>query len=257
MSVFFQSNLRLAVLGLSIAVGGGGLIGLSSRPATALTVTCVNCSTIFNQLMEYVEAVDTQLNTARQLQTQIQQYANMVQQGLTLPDRVFNSITGKLQEVAGVYNSAQSIGRQVSNLDERFHQQFQGYQSYLNSTGTSASVMPGRYREWAEQGLDNARTALAAAGIHINTMSEEDAVLDQLVQRSSSASGRMQAIQAGNEIAAQNVQQLQRLRDLLATQVTLQSNYIAQEVERTAAENAFNERFRSGQIQGTGRDRDY
>ncbi|WP_143340618.1 P-type conjugative transfer protein TrbJ, partial [Cronobacter sakazakii] len=143
----------------------------------------------------------------------IQQYDNMIKQGMSLPSRMFNTITGDLQRVASVYNSAQSLGRNISNLDEQFRQQFKGYDSYLNSIGQGQNNMPQRYRDWAQSGFDNARTAMQAAGVNTRTFEDENAMLDQLVSRSQSAVGRQQAIQAGNEIAAQNVQQLQKLRD--------------------------------------------
>ena len=94
-------------------------------------------------------------------------------------------------------------------------------------------------------GFDNARTAMQAAGVNTSTFEDENAMLDQLVSRSQSAVGRQQAIQAGNEIAAQNVQQLQKLRDLVATQITLQGNYMAQQNERQSVSDASEQQFRS------------
>ena len=91
----------------------------------------------------------------------------------------------------------------------------------------------------------NARTAMQAAGVNTRTFEDENAMLDQLVSRSQSAVGRQQAIQAGNEIAAQNVQQLQKLRDLVATQITLQGNYMAQQNERQSVSDASEQQFRS------------
>lgn len=164
---------------------------------------------------------------------------------MSLPSRMFNTITGDLQRVASVYNSAQSLGRNISNLDEQFRQQFKGYDSYLNSIGQGQNNMPQRYRDWAQSGFDNARTAMQAAGVNTSTFEDENAMLDQLVSRSQSAVGRQQAIQAGNEIAAQNVQQLQKLRDLVATQITLQGNYTAQQNERQSVSDASEQQFRS------------
>ncbi len=65
-----------------------------------------------------------------------------------------------------------------------------------------------------------------------------------MVARSQSAVGRMQAIQAGNEIASQNVQQLQKLRDLLATQINMQSNYVALEGDRKDITEATEQKFK-------------
>lgn len=215
----------------------------------AFAIYCTNCSTFYQQMFEYAEAVNTALNTAEQLSTQVQQYNNMVTQGVSLPNSMFGRITQDMQRVASIYNRAQSLGRDVAKLDSQFNTQFPGYETYLQkfiqSSGKATDVMPDRYEKWSAQGFDNAKTSMQAAGMNISTFETEDAHLEQLVNRSQSSVGRMQAIQAGNEIAASNVQQLQKLRDLVATQITLQGNYIAQETERQATNNAAVEQFQS------------
>jgi len=258
MNVFSRKPLRSGVFSMAVAVSVAvGGLGLLATPTPAYAIYCANCSTFYQQMFQYAKDVETALNTAQQLQTQIQQYNNMVQQGMRLPDRMFNSVTGSLQQVANVYNNARSLDRNISNLDSKFRQQFPGYDSYLQSTGSASSVMPGRYETWSAEGLDNARTAMQAAGMNVSTFADEDSMLSNLVSRSQSAVGRQQAIQAGNEISAQNVQQLQKLRDLLATQITMQGNYMAQETERQSIDDAFRHQFRSGEVHGTGASKEY
>lgn len=243
------NHLNPGTLALAVAVGlAGGTATLHSAPASAFTVVCANCSTNVQQMMEYAEAIETTLNTAEQLRTQIQQYDNMVKQGLSLPDRMFGSVTNDLQRVANIYDDARSLGRNVANLDDQFREQFEGYESYLDSVGSGSNNMPDRYESWSAQGLDNARTAMAAAGMNTSAFENEDAMLNQMVTRSQTAQGRMQAIQAGNEIAAQNVQQLQKLRDLVANQITLQGNYMAQATERQGITDAAEQVFWNSEV---------
>jgi P-type conjugative transfer protein TrbJ len=215
----------------------------------AFAIYCANCSTFYQQMFEYVEAVNTTLNAAEQLSTQVQQYNNMVTQGATLPNSMFSSVTQDLQRVASIYNRSQALGRNIADFDSQFNIQFPGYQTYLQkfvqSSGKATDAMPNRYEQWSAKSFDNAKTAMQAAGINTSTFDEEDAHLEQLVSRSQSSAGRMQAIQAGNEIAASNVQQLQKLRDLLATQINFQGNYIAQETERHSVSDAATQQFRS------------
>jgi P-type conjugative transfer protein TrbJ len=125
--------------------------------------------------------------------------------------------------------------------------EFPGFQSYLNSAAASApasSTMPDRYKKWSEQSRDNVKAAMEAANLNTSTFESEDAQLARMVARSQSAVGRMQAIQAGNEITSQNVQQLQKLRDLLATQINMQGNYMAQEQDRIQFDNALRQQRR-------------
>lgn len=241
-----KTKTTAAALIVAMVTGlAGGSATFYAPPARAITVVCVNCSTVWNQMMEYAKEVETALNTAQQLQTQIQQYNNMVQQGLSLPDSMFGSITSSFNQLRGIYSQGTSLAYSMSNLDSKFRDQFKGYDSYLQSIGAGTSNMPGQYKKWSDAGFDNARSAMEAVGMNTSSFATEDAMLSSLVQRSASAQGRMQAIQAGNEIAAQQVQQLQKLREMIAANVTLQSNYIAQQTERQAIGDAANAQFYS------------
>lgn len=242
---------------MAVVMMTAGLTVTPTQEAQAVAFYCANCSTFYQQLGEYAQQVNTALNTADQLRTNIQQYNDMLKQGMQLPDRVFNQITADLDRVKGVYQDAQSLGRNISNLDGKFNEQFKGYDAYLKTQGTSSGAVSTQYKKWATQGLDNARTAMKSAGMNTSTFASEDTMLNQLVSRSQSSAGRMQATQVGNEIAAQNVQQLQKLRDLVATQIQLQGNHMAQLQERQSVDDAYLDHFKKGQITSTTRNKEY
>lgn len=220
-----------------------------STNTPAYAIYCSNCSTFYQQMFEYAEAVNTTLNTAELLSTQIQQYNNMITQGLSLPNSMFESINNDIERVASIYNQAQSLGRNVENLEIQFNTLYPGYKTHLHnfyqSSGTASGNTSKQFKTWASQGFDSVKTAMKSAGMNISTFADEDAHLKQLVNRSQSSAGRMQAIQAGNEIAASNVQQLQKLRDLVATQITAQANYLALETDRQATSDAAAEQFQA------------
>lgn len=222
-------------------------LGVALYVPSAYAIYCSNCSTFYQQMMDYVEAVNTALNTAEQLSTQIQQYNNMVQQGTGLPSSMYSSITADMQRVASIYNRSQALGRNISNLNSQFNAQYPSYQTYLTnfaqSSGTATDLMPDRYQKWSDNGRANVETAMEAANMNTSTFADENDQLSQMVARSQSAVGRQQAIQAGNEIAASNVQQLQKLRDLLATQMQMQGNYMAQQNERQSVNDAAEQQF--------------
>lgn len=233
-----------SLVALAVTLGlVGGSTTFYAQPAKAIPVVCVNCSTMWQQIMQYAKEVETALNTAQQLQTQLNQYRNMVQQGLSLPDSLFGSLRSDFQRLQNIYATGTSLAHSMDGLESKFRDQFKGYDDYLRSIGEGSNNMPDRYKQWSAEGLDNARTAMQSAGINTSSFAAEDAMLSSLVQRSASAQGRMQAIQAGNEIAAQQVQQLQKLRAMMASSITLQSNYIAQQTERQSATDAADQAF--------------
>ncbi|NIE78351.1 P-type conjugative transfer protein TrbJ [Pantoea sp. Ap-967] len=261
MNSIFRAKLRNGVLSAAVTatlVVGGGF----ATPTPAYAIYCANCSTFYQQMIDYVEAANTALNTADQLKTQMQQYQNMVTQGTGLPDSKWASIAADLKGVVNVYQRSQALGRDIQNLDSQFNMQVPGWQSYLNEVAGSAQypasqTMPDRYEKWSQEGRDNVKSAMEAANMNTSSFESEDAQLNQMVSRSQSAVGRMQAIQAGNEIASQNVQQLQKLRDLLATQINLQGNYMAQEQNRRDLDDALRTQRRSGTITQSGNNKGY
>ena len=233
------------VLGASIKVALASSAAYMITAATVYTqssaysVYCSNCSTRWQQALEFVEAADTQLNTAQQLATQVKQYNDMIKQGIKLPQKLVSDIQQDLSAVAAVYQNTQTLGRGISTLDQDFREQYSGFEDFLGQNIPQASQVSGdQYKKLASDGYNNAKSALAAAGLNVSTFQAEGQQLQQLLTASQNSQGRMQAIQAGNQIAASNVQQLQKLRDLMATQITMQSAYIASEVERRAADDA-------------------
>ncbi|BAQ82812.1 P-type conjugative transfer protein TrbJ [Pseudomonas sp. St29] len=239
-----QKFLRQAAYSTKIVGAAFIAMAVYIAPAPAYAIYCSNCSTFYQQIFEYAEAVNTALNTAEQLQTQVQQYQSMITQGTGLPDSMFGSIAADLKNVMNIYDRSQALGRQIQDMDSQFNTAFPGFNSYLNQAANSAeSPAQDRYQTWSEQGRDNVKAALEAANLNTSTFESEGEQLDRMMTRSQSAVGRMQALQAGNEIASQNVQQLQKLRDLVATQINMQGNYLAQQGDRTAASEATEHQF--------------
>lgn len=261
MNATFRLNSRPTMRALACAIAltfGAGLVSSPTAHAQwVVTDPGHTIQTIISEAKRAADAAADYAQQAQQLQTQIRQYEDMVKQGLSLGDPRFDSLQSTLNDLASLYSSGKSLAHSVGNLDERFRENFRGYEDYLASLGMSENTLPDRYRKWSEEGFDNARLAMTAAGIQTSAFATEEASLQQLVQRSSTAAGRLQAIQAGNEIAAQQVQQMQKMREMLASQITLQSNWVAQQTERAAVDDAFRETFRSGEVNGTAADKAY
>ncbi len=229
-----------------------GVVPCITMPAWALgPVYCTNCSNIYTQGLQLAKEAETALTTAQQLQKEIQQYENMVTQGLAMPSSMFDRIAGDIQRVQRLYEQSKALSGNLSNFDQQFRDQFGNYNDYLKQAGKNPTYMQDNYKRWQEQGADAMRVAMKASGMNVSTLADEDDMLSQLVARSQNAEGRMQAIQAGNEIAAQQVQQLQKLRELLNAQIQSQSLFYAQQIERDGRDDAFSEEFRRVRVQNS------
>ena len=241
-----SADLRRSMLGVSFALGAGLL--LTPTKSQAFAIYCTNCSTVFSQATQVAKEIETAVNTAQQLQTEVGQYQNMLQQGLSLPNSVFSRLTNDIQQVQALYQKSAALAGNMSNFDEQFRQQFKGYDTFLQNNNTDPSYLTNYYKDWSQQGLDSMRTAMEVSGQNVDQISQEDATLSQIMNRSASAQGRLQAIQAGNEIAAQQVQQMQKLRQMMDAQIQSQSMWYAQNVQRRALDNAVTSRFQSGRV---------
>lgn len=182
--------------------------------------------------------------TATMIQNQINLYTNAIQNTLSLRDTAFAPLGNTLRSVYGVYMQGQSLMYRAQNLDSAFGLMYPSYQSYLYSMGQGGQTMGSLYQQWSDQGNQSVRTALTAAGIQVNNMDSDDAMLQKLMLRSFTAGGQKSALQAGNEIAALNVQQLQRLQSLVSTQLEMQANHIALVNQRQTVEDAWRHQFK-------------
>ena len=241
-------------LALGVSMFGVGTLSVPA-PAHAQWVVTDPMHTVQTIIAEAMRAADAAADYAQQyqqLQTQLQQYQNMVQQAQSLPDSVWANVTGDLQRLAQLQSQSRSISHTMGNIDQRFRSSFGGYDSYLQQMGQGNFNPTAKYRQWADEGFDNARFAIRAAGMQSSMFESEDQVMQRLVQQSQSATGRMQAIQVGNQIAAQQVQQMQKLRELMATQITMQANALALATDEQAQNAAAYQQFNNSQINGTG-----
>src|SRR5687768_9262248 len=191
---------------------------------------------------------------ARQVQVELNQYTQMIRDGMALTDPVFKPIGDTIRGVHSVYMQGQSLMYRAQNVDSMFGMTYPGYYTWLGTMGQGRSMtatMQERYSKWSDKGYENTRAAMTAAGLQVDGMQNEHAMLEQLVTQSNRAGGQMQAIQAANQIAANQAQQMQDLRLLVAQQNQLHANYMAHQIEQRTFDNAFNQQFKRGTYQNT------
>lgn len=235
-----RNTCLLRIICLAIALG---LAPLGAKKANALAVHCTNCSTVFQQASQLAKEVETAINTLQTLQTVILQYQDMITQGLKLPQSFFEPLTQIFGTYQRLYSQSKSLAGNVVGFDRQFRAQFGDYNRYLDQVlGKDPNYMYTNYQRWAETGADAMRVAMQSAGHNISALDDEDAMLTKLVNASQNSQGRMQAIQAGNQINAMMVQQLQKTRQMLNDMVQSQSYWYATQIEQRALDDAERQR---------------
>jgi P-type conjugative transfer protein TrbJ len=232
-------NNRLASVCRRLALVSGvslvALIGVAPpRPAHAqLATTCVNCSTMVTQLLQYAKDAQSMATQLQQYQTQLQQYTNMVTNTVALPQEVWSSVQSDIMRVQALSNASSLLSGDSGSLIARL----QNASSYANQVGSLATI-PSQITGYQQTIGNNLSTMGKTLGLQQGQEASNAALLASLQQHSQSAAGQMQAIQAGNELAHQQATQLLQVQATLSGTAQMQATQMAVNADRTATEDA-------------------
>ncbi len=124
----------------------------------------------------------------------------------------------------------QALAYQAADIDSLFRQRFPGYRPVTDWAQ--------EYELWTQTTLDTLRGTLNAAGVHAANFATEQARIQALQAMSDSAAGRMQALQVGTMMAAEQLQQLVQLRQVILAQMNAQNVYMANQTNKDAQQDA-------------------
>ena len=193
-------------------------------------------ATELTQIANNVQLVSSYIRMGLQLQQELLMVADMIKQGNILPSQVFGSVLADSAKLNSVVQNGQAIAYSMQNLDAAFNSRFSGYGYVGNSWYL-------KYRAWSQTSLDSTLGALKAANMQASQMNSEEALLQQLRAMSVSADGRMKAIEVGNQINEQMVQQMMKLREIMLADLQGKSSFQAAQIQKDAAAAASAEQF--------------
>ena len=195
-----------------------------------------NVATETTQLLNYGQLLAQYLRQGEQLSQEILQLKEMVRNGQALPGQLFGNVMADLNQLAAIVQGGQALAYSMANLDAQFRSRFPGY-------GYNAGAYYQNYRVWSQTALDTMVATLRAAGLQGQQLQSEQSVLTALRTMAMSANGRMQAIEVGNQIAEQNVEQLMKLRQIMLADLQSKQAYQAAQVQNEAQNHAAAEHF--------------
>ena len=196
-----------------------------SYPAPAPAVFCSNCSTVFQQALEYA----TQLKELAELVTQTQEaikqtemeIKNLEKLGKDLRDNPLET----LLDLANKTSKLNTYRAEENVLAQIFNELFPEQSMFADLAGASASEIDAankkyqkHYDEWSKA-IDQATQAtFQLSGRQLKDMEESGELRGYLENLLNKPEGHMQAIQAGNQLAALQIQEIRQFRELAATQ---------------------------------------
>jgi type IV secretion system protein TrbJ len=193
-------------------------------------------ATEWTQIANNMELINSNIQLVRQLQQQIQMYADMVRNARVLPSQIFGAITQDINQLAGIVQTGRALAYSMGNLDAEFRIRFPGYQR-------GAGTWFRDYKNWTDTGLDTMLGALKAAGLQGGQLQSEQAILTSLRQMASNTNGRLEALQVVGQIAEQQTQQMMKLRQIMLADLQGKQAYQAAQMQKEAATQAGVEQF--------------
>lgn len=192
-------------------------------------------ATEVTQLLNNVELVGQTAQQIQMVQNQLTQLMNEAKNLTASPMQIWGQAQADLNQLAGLVQQGQSLSYAAQNIDQLFKQQFPGYSS--TPAGANGGFSS-KYQSWSRTALDSINSALNAAGMQASQFATERAAVQSIQGISAGSPGALQAIQAGNMIASSQVDQLQKLRQIMMSQQQAQASYMAYQVQQETNDRA-------------------
>jgi len=215
------------LLATSSSVRAGAVVG-----ATEITQLANNAQLV----AQYAKQAEMVVNQATMIANQLNAYAVMLQNTRQLTGLQWTNATVLLNQLAQNAQTGANVAYAFSAQDTAYTALHQGYAQYAaQSPGTPSAAT---YQAWSAYNLDAANRAANAAGMTFAQASDEQARIAELKAAGASPQGEVQAIMAGNALAAEMLDQLRQLKTLIAQQLDSQARYQRIEEEKRTQDAA-------------------
>jgi len=208
-------------------------------------VFCTNCGTELTQgsikLVHDLEYAKQLLQYA----IQVQQIADALKNTAHGSPASLTSIAADLGTLAAIVQGGRALAYSLGSEDVIFRETYPGYEVLaavgpLPPPGTYAN----RYAIWAQTSLDTTQGILRGAGLQGKLLATEQGVL--AILRGLTASNilnRNDAINLAGQLAAEQVAQIQKLRELQLEDMTSKAAYQGYQVQKDADRVATEQQF--------------
>ncbi|ADP71008.1 P-type conjugative transfer protein TrbJ [Rhodomicrobium vannielii ATCC 17100] len=235
-----KRQLKVAALAL-VAIACVSVV--SVRQSRAQAVYCTNCASEITQLLNLARLVDQLGTQGNILQTNTNQFQTMTVNTTPLPSLEWGNGAANIQSVNTALASANSLSFAKSGLTAQFSQHYGTYDSYLTSPATSAAFAD-KYQQWSTNANASVLSTLEAGSLQSGQIGgDELALINRLKIQTGAVQGNLEALQTLAQVGLLNIEQLQKLRQLILADTSLKANAIQTEADQSASQQAAWRRF--------------
>lgn len=214
-------------------------------PTQAFALFCSNCATNIQAAASYVKEVEGVVHQVTSLQHQVESIGYQVENLKRVGTHDWGNAIGQINRLGDLARQGNSLAFSLADINDEWHRRFQGYEGWAEN-GASPAQVSEQYRLWGDTMRDTAKSALQVAAEMAKVQQEDERTLETLQGHSSTATGALQAAQAGNELVAQTTRQMQKIQTLLQTDLQMTATTMATASEKEEQKRAADDSVISG-----------
>lgn len=236
-----DSRFRPALTAALAFLAGGALMLAPQPPARAQSIVLDPTNLVQNiiaavqNITEVAQQVQQLTNEATQIANQIQQLQDMANQASQLGSPSWGQVQAWINNLATAAQIGNSLVYNMPNIAGQLQTQFPGYVSPTNWNT--------QYQQWSTTTLDTLRGTLQSAGLNISDVNTVDAALQTLRSANDSATGRNELMQVANSLASLQVEEMAKVRQLLALEINAANVWKTNSTNASAASEAALQEF--------------
>lgn len=200
--------MKIRLLALAVAA----FIGV--MPAAHAQWVVVDPTNLVQNTLTAVRTLEQINNQVRQLQNQAQSLINQARNLESLPFSVVSQLRTNLATTQQLIAQARGLAFQVQSMDQQFARL---YPEQYAATVSGNQMYQDAHQRW-QNTLQGLQTAMRMQAQVSENVAEDESVLTDLVGRSQSATGALQAMQATNQLLALQAKQSIQAQQLQVTQ---------------------------------------
>ena len=211
---------------------------LTSSPALAWRIVFDPTNYVQNTLTA-IRTLEQINNQIRQLQNEAQMLMNQARNLASLPSSVVGQLHANLATTDRLIAQARGLAYDVTNLDREFRRL---YPEQYAATVTGDQMVRDAQERWKNT-LNGLQTTMKMQAQVSQNLGEDESVLADLVGKSQSAEGALQAMQAMNQLLALQAKQSIQAQRLQITQDRAASLELARQAAATERAREVRRRF--------------
>lgn len=223
-----------------LAVAVAALLG--AMPAAQAQWVVIDPTNLVQNTLTAIRTLEQINNQIRQLQNEAQMLINEARNLASLPFNVVNRLRANLDTTRQLITQARGMAFDIQNMDRQFAQL---YPEQYAASVSGNQMFQDAHQRWQNtlQGLQTAMRMQAQVSQNLN---QDEGVLADLVDRSQSATGALQAMQATNQLLALQAKQSIQTQQLQLTQGRAASLELARQAAAVERGREVTRRFLGG-----------